>query len=66
MSNEMLFSIDNILTEILGKEKFEWLSWWMWETDFGTKNTKVTYVDNDIVIDVINFTILYDEFLVSK
>jgi hypothetical protein len=65
MSNDMLVSIDKILTEILGKEKFEWLSWWMWETNFGEKNTIVIYPDKTIV-NVNNFSTLYNSFLVDN
>lgn len=27
-----------LVTELLGPELFEWLMWWMYETDYGTKS----------------------------
>lgn len=65
VSGELSSAVDQMLLEVMGAEKFDWLSWWMWDCDFGTKNTVVTYVDGKNV-DVADFSVLYDEFFVDK
>lgn len=51
---------DNILRDWLGETNYEELMWWMWDTEFGKKNTEVTFPDNRVV-DVTSFDVLYNE-----
>lgn len=39
MSNDVIDAYSELIKTIIGKNNFDWVSWWMWETDFGQNST---------------------------
>jgi hypothetical protein len=48
--------IDVLLKEVFNKDQYEWIEWWIWETDFGkrndlTKNSNQMINGEKVIID---------------
>jgi hypothetical protein len=62
-SDNMLFSLcepiegayTNLVEELLGPELWDWLMWWMYETDHGTRNME--FWINDVKYDPTQITL---------
>jgi len=58
-------SYTKLVENILGKDTFEWVEWWMWETDFG-QEPREFWTDKETKYDVSGLT--FPEFftIISK
>lgn len=53
--------INKLLQEVFNKDQYEWIEWWVWETNFGKDNLGGSYLDKDNnKIDIIDYDTLYD------
>jgi hypothetical protein len=61
VSYKLSHAFDAILIETIGKDKFDWLMWWMFDSEFGTKHYMVTIEDKED--NVSNFSDFYELIL---
>ena len=45
LSNDLLDPYSDLIKSLIGDTNFDWLSWWLWETDFG-QNPMLFFIDN--------------------
>lgn len=45
-ADHVMTAYNHLIADILGKEAWDWLTWWMWETDFGQKSEFHFWVNN--------------------
>ena len=47
LAEPILNAYSNLVQEILGPTAWEWLTWWMYETDYGKSNMSFTIDDQN-------------------
>jgi hypothetical protein len=47
LRNPLSDALDTLVQDALGMETFDWIEWWMYETDFGCKNMTYTVAGVD-------------------
>lgn len=46
--------IDNLLQQVFNDGQYEWISWWIWETDFGKKKHLTGTQKTDVSIIIVD------------
>ena len=64
----LMINHEGIVIELLSDmfdDKGEWISWWVYETNYGAEHTEVYDKDGNVIADIKTAADLYD-FLISE
>jgi hypothetical protein len=61
LSERIYGAFSGAVKNLVGKESYDWVDWWLWETDFGTKSFDFTIHGTEYVVNKMTL----DEFLVA-
>lgn len=57
-------AIDAIILHLIGEKGVDWLGWWIYETDYGTKNALASDDTGNVTLDT--FDKLWDFVILDK